>query len=48
MMKETGTIKMRNNTVVLLKTILVISVSSITFFAVGFGLATKSSGGLLG
>ena len=48
MMKETGTIKMKNNSVILLKTILVISVSSMTFFIVGFGLAMDSKGGLLG
>ena len=48
MMKETGTIKMKNNSVILLKTILVISVSSLTFFVVGFGLATEAGGGLLG
>ena len=39
---------MLNNSVILLKTILVISVSSMTFFVVGFGLGTESSGGILG
>ena len=48
MMKETGTIKMKNNSVILLKTILVISISSLTFFIVGFGLAMEAGGGLLG
>ena len=48
MMKETGTIKMKNNSVILLKTILVISISSLTFFTVGFGLFMNANGGLLG
>ena len=39
MMKETGTIKMRHNSVILLKTILVIAMSSLTFFIVGFGFS---------
>jgi len=42
MMKETGTIKMKNNSVILLKTILVISISSLTFFVGGFGLSMES------
>lgn len=48
MMKETGTIKMKNNSVILLKTILVISISSLTFFVGGFGLAMEAGGGLFG
>jgi ammonium transporter, Amt family len=48
MMKETGTIRMKNNSVILLKTILVISVSSLTFFFGGFGLAMEAEGGLMG
>ena len=48
MMKETGTIKMKNNSVILLKTILVISVSSITFFLFGFGFALEAKGGIVG
>jgi len=48
MMKETGTIKMKNNSVILLKTILVISISSLTFFVGGFGLAMEAAGGLFG
>jgi ammonia channel protein AmtB len=48
MMKETGTIKMQNNNVVLLKTILVISVSFLTFFMIGFGFSVKAQGGLFG
>ena len=48
MMKETGTIKMLSNSVILLKTILVISVSSLTFFFVGYGLGTYVEGGIVG
>lgn len=48
-MKEAGSIrKIQRNTAVLLKTILVIGVSSLTFFTVGFGLSMKAMGGLLG
>lgn len=39
MMKETGSIKMNQNSVILLKTILVVATSSLTFFVVGFGLS---------
>jgi Amt family ammonium transporter len=42
MMRETGTIKMKNNSTILLKTILVISVSSLVFFFIGFGLANNA------
>ena len=48
MMRETGSIKMMNNSTVLLKTILVISVSSLSFFFIGFGLSSDAMGGLLG
>tara|TARA_B110000305_G_C19228913_1_gene534228 strand:- start:340 stop:879 length:540 start_codon:yes stop_codon:yes gene_type:complete len=48
MMRETGSIKMTNNSVILLKTILVVSVSSFTFFIVGFGFGMEADGGLLG
>ena len=48
MMKETGSIKMRKNSVILLKTILVIAMSSLTFFTVGFGFSVKADGGILG
>ena len=48
MMKETGTIKMHSNSVILLKTILVISVSSLTFFFVGYGLGSYAKGGIVG
>ena len=42
MMRETGTIKMKNNSTILLKTILVISVSGTIFFLIGFGLANNA------
>lgn len=48
MMKETGSIKMKKNSVILLKTILVIGISSLTFFTVGFGFSVKANGGILG
>lgn len=48
MMKETGSIKMRHNSVILLKTILVIAMSSLTFFVVGFGFCINAKGGLMG
>ena len=48
MMKETGSIKMKQNSVILLKTILVIAMSSLTFFVVGFGFSIKAQGGVLG
>ena len=48
MMKETGSIKIKHNTVLLIKTILVIGVSSLTFFIVGFGLSMRAQGGILG
>ena len=48
LMKETGSIRMKNNSVILLKTILVIAMSSLTFFIVGFGLCINASGGLMG
>ena len=39
MMKETGTIKMNNNNMILLKTILVVSCSSLSFFLIGYGFS---------
>jgi len=48
MMRETGSIKMLNNSTILLKTILVISVSSFSFFFIGYALSTDANGGLLG
>ena len=48
MMKETGSIKMKHNSVILLKTILVVAMSSMTFFIVGFGISMRAAGGLMG
>jgi len=48
LMKETGSIKMNHNSLILLKTILVIAMSSLTFFAVGFGFSIKAKGGIIG
>ena len=48
LMKETGSIKMNHNSLILLKTILVIAVSSLTFFCVGFGFSIKAKGGIIG
>ena len=42
MMRETGTIKMKNNSTILLNTILVISVSSLVYFFIGFGLSNNA------
>ena len=39
---------MGHNSVILLKTILVIAMSSLTFFAVGFGFSIKAKGGIIG
>ena len=39
---------MIRNSAVLLKTILVICTSSLTFFFIGFGFSTEASGGILG
>lgn len=48
MMKESGSIKMKHNSVILLKTNLVIAISSLTFFIVGFGFSLNAEGGLMG
>mgnify|MGYP002631036062 FL=1 len=47
-MRETGSIRMIRNSAVLLKTILVICTSSLTFFCIGFGFSTEAGGGILG
>ena len=39
---------MRFNSVILLKTTLVIAMSSLTFFTVGFGFSCKAKGGIIG
>lgn len=48
MMKETGSIKIRFNSAILLKSILVIGVSTLTFFVVGYGFSLNADGGILG
>ena len=48
MMIEIGTIKMVNNTNLLLKNIIVMAISSLTFFGFGYGFATQAEGGVLG
>ena len=48
LMKETGSIRMTRNSAVLLKTILVICTSSLTFFIVGFGFSVDANGGIMG
>ena len=47
-MVETGTVKTANNSDFYLKNLIVMSVSSLTFFLVGYGFASEASGGLMG
>lgn len=47
-MVETGTVKTQNSTDFLLKNLVVMSVSSLTFFVVGYGFARDAQGGLMG
>jgi ammonium transporter, Amt family len=47
-MVEIGSVKTMNNSDLLLKSSIVIAVSSITFFIVGFGFAMQSDGGIFG
>ena len=48
LMVEIGSIKTHNNSDLLLKNILVLSVASINYFLVGFGFSTMAEGGLMG
>jgi len=48
MMVETGSIKVTNCTDFLLKNFIVMAVSSLTFFLVGYGFARNAEGGLMG
>ena len=48
MMVEIGTMKRTNNADLFLKSIIVMAVSSITFFMFGYGFSTEAKGGLLG
>lgn len=47
-MVEIGSVKTFNNSDLLLKSSIVIAVSSITFFIVGFGFSMDSNGGIFG
>ena len=47
-MVEIGTIRTHNNSILLLKNIMVVSISSIVFFLVGFGFSTEAHGGIVG
>ena len=47
-MIETSHLKLQNNNDILLKNILVKSVSSLTFFIIGYGLSRNAKGGLMG
>ncbi len=48
MMIEIGSINTRNNSILLFKNFIVSSISTITFFVIGFGLSMEAEGGLLG
>jgi len=47
-MREIGIIKTLNNTDLLAKNIVVMAVSTIAFFVVGYGFCSNSRGGLIG
>jgi Amt family ammonium transporter len=47
-MIETSYLKLQYNNDILLKNILVMSVSSLTFFIIGYGFARNAKGGLMG
>ena len=47
-MRETGCVKMHYNRTILAKTFLVISMSGLSFFITGYGLATEAKGGIMG
>ena len=48
LMVEIGSIKTHNNSDLLLKNLLVMAISSIVFFLIGFGISTEAGGGLMG
>jgi len=48
LMVEIGSIKTHNNSDLLLKNLLVMAISSVVFFLIGFGLSTEAGGGLMG
>ena len=47
-MVEIGSIRTHNNSQLLLKNILVVAISSIVFFVVGFGFSHRAQGGIVG
>lgn len=47
-MVEVGSIRTHNNSQLLLKNILVVAISSIVFFVVGFGFSHEAEGGIVG
>ena len=47
-MLEIGTVRTQFNSILLLKNIMVVSISSIVFFIVGFGFSTEAGGGIVG
>lgn len=47
-MVEIGSIRTHNNSQLLLKNILVVAISSIVFFLVGFGFSSNADGGIVG
>lgn len=48
MMVEMGTIKTVNNTDLFLKHVIVMAISALSFFFVGYGFSRQAMGGLLG
>lgn len=48
LMKEIGSIKIKRNNTIMLKTVLVVAISSFTFFFVGYGICNSADGGLMG
>ena len=48
LMVEIGSIKTHNNSDLLLKNLLVMAISSVVFFLIGFGISTEAGGGLMG
>ena len=47
-MIEIGTIQTYNNTDILMKSIIVMAVSCLTFFTFGYGFSVEANGGLVG
>ena len=47
-MVETGTVKTYNNQDLLMKNLIVMAVSALSFFMLGYGFASQAEGGLMG